>query len=260
VTDGDRFPGKLLSAAAYAAAQAQDAGFETVCAQARQNQNIRFMRRHMPGTVLEIGCGSLLMVDRVRQEALPVTRFVTVEPAQCFADLAIAAAADDHRFVVVRAYVEECLPELVSLVPEGYEAVLLSGVVHETSMPLALLASAAALLKRDGHILVSVPNAHSFHRLLAVEMGLIASPAELSRKNRLLGQPAVYTRASLCELLREAGLVPLTFEGYLFKPFANDQMVAIQEMLPDGIIDALDSLGRAFPDNAAEICFTCKKA
>lgn len=254
-----QMPGKLISADAYAAVYANGGSFEDVCARARQNRAIRFLQRYEPDAVLEVGCGRLVMIERIRREDLAVKRFVTVEPVAPFADLAMRAAACDPRFAVVGGYVETCEAKLAALAPGGYDAALLSSVIHETTAPLELIASTSSLVKQGGHIFVTVPNANSFHRMLAVEMGLISAPTDLGARNRLLGQPTVYTRESLYALLEKAGLKPLEFDGYLFKPFTNDQMDAVRGMLPDGVMEALEALGRAFPDHAAEICVTCEK-
>src|SRR5205814_1461860 len=102
----------------------------------------------------------------------------------------------------------------------------------------------------------SVPNALSFHRLLAVKMGLIDSPDALSERNKELGQPIVFDPDSLGALLSNAGLTNIEPTGYMFKPFTNAQMARIEQILGDAVIAGLEKLGRDFPRNAAEICMT----
>ena len=108
-------------------------------------------------------------------------------------------------------------------------------------------------------LLASVPNAGSFHRLLAVEAGFIPSPATLSLRDLALGHPVVFDGAALTALLDRAGLIDLTLDGYLFKPFTNAQMEVVLASADAGLVDGLIRLGRIFPDQAAEICAIGRK-
>lgn len=104
-----------------------------------------------------------------------------------------------------------------------------------------------------------MPNARSFHRLLAVEAGLIPAPDALSDRDRLLGHPVVFDAQSFTALMEGAGLGELTLDGYLFKPFTNAQMELVLDSAPEGLVDGLIALGRRFPDQAAEICIIGRK-
>ncbi|MFD2453217.1 hypothetical protein [Ideonella paludis] len=108
--------------------------------------------------------------------------------------------------------------------------------------------------------LISVPNAHSFHRLLAVEMGLAEAPEALSERNLRLGQPRVFRPQDLRELAETQGLITLALEGYLFKPFTHPQMAAVTSGWNARQIQGLIELGRRFPEQAAEMALLARKA
>jgi SAM-dependent methyltransferase len=136
---------------------------------------------------------------------------------------------------------------------------IVSGVIHETGEPEALLRAGLRWLKPGGHLLVSVPNALSFHRLLAVEMGLMDKPEVLSERNRLLGQPRVYRPMDLREQVMALGLDEVALDGYLFKPFTHGQMAPLLPSLGERGVQGLIELGRRFPMQAAEIALLARK-
>ncbi len=246
--------GKLLSSDAYAQAYSHEPGFELVCIAARQQRNLEFLRTERPDTVLEVGCGPVLLSTMPGAAETGFRRWAIAEPAQSYAASARAATAQDARFSVIEGYLEACCDALKELAPDGYEAAIVSSLVHETTNPLELLTAVASLMKSGGKILVSAPNAFSFHRLLAEACGLIRSPHELSAMDRRLGHTTVFDPQSLSELVGRAGFTSLRSDGCLFKPFTNAQMQTIMEAIGPRVESGLISLGRRFPQNAAEIC------
>jgi SAM-dependent methyltransferase len=193
--------------------------------------------------------------------ALTFQHWTIIEPLTDFVAAARAATADDPRFAVVQGYLEGEVATLRAMqgFGAGYDAVVLSGLLHETSDPTALLAAAVALTAPGGHVLASVPNAGSFHRLLAVEAGLIDRSDRLSPRDVTLGHPIVFDRAGFQALMEASGLMDLTFDGYLFKPFTHPQMEAVLALPGPDLVEGLIRLGRLFPDQAAEICVTGRK-
>jgi len=255
--------GKLVPREDYRAAYDPLAGFESICSRARQRRNIAFLTTHAPRRILEVGCGAMILATLDGAERLSFDVWTIVEPEPDFQAAARQATAGDARFRVVPGYLEAVLTDLLTSQPQGYDAVLLSGLLHETAAPDVLLAAAVQALTPGGHLLASVPNARSFHRLLAVEAGLIPAPATLSPRDRALGHPVVFDADGLRTLVAAAGLTGLTLDGYLFKPFTHAQMELLLQAegpaLRDCLVDGLIALGKQFPDHAAEICVTGRK-
>jgi SAM-dependent methyltransferase len=251
--------GKLVTPQSYRAEYDPLAGFERVCTLARQRRCLAFLAEARPRRILEVGCGAMMLAEMARDLGLDHQLWAVVEPEPDFIAAARAALAHDPRFTVHPGYLEDLVPALRAQVPEGFDAVLLSGLLHETAAPQALLAAALALTAPGGQVLATVPNAQSFHRLLAVEAGLIADPATLSSRDLALGHPVVLDAAGLRDLLQAAGLRDLRLDGYLFKPLTNAQMETVLAEAPEALVDGLIALGRRFPDQAAEICAIGRK-
>lgn len=266
--------GKPLSADDYAERHDAALDFESVCLQARQAHNLQVLRRLDPAVVLEVGCGPERLVEQALVPPGPgaLRQWVIVEPATRWAEAARqrfagqgsgAGGADGPAVHVIRDYIESAAPALAALWPAGPAAdlVLVSGVVHETHAPEALLRAALGWLKPGGHLLVSVPNADSFHRLLAVDMGLVARPDALGERNRLLGQPRVFDADALRRLVAEVApeLREVALDGYLFKPFTHAQMAALLPALGPRGVHGLIAMGGRFPAHAAEIALLARR-
>jgi SAM-dependent methyltransferase len=264
MTDALPPTGKPLAADEYAARHDAELDFEAVCLAARQQHNLAQLQALQPAVVLEVGCGpELLSLQAFAQQPNRIERWVAVEPAQRWADAARVVADREPRLTVVHDYIEHAGATLTTLWPQGpvVDLLIVSGVIHETGEPEALLRAGLRWLKPGGHLLVSVPNALSFHRLLAVQMGLMDAPEVLSERNRLLGQPRVYRPQDLRDTVTALGLTEVALDGYLFKPFTHGQMVQLLPSLGERGVQGLIELGKQFPMQAAEIALlACKPA
>lgn len=108
---------------------------------------------------------------------------------------------------------------------------------------------------------INVPNAESFHRLLALKMKLITDEHDSSEMNVRLQQNTVFDMKMLKKLVLDCGLDVIDEGGYFIKPFTHGQMFT---MLKDKIIDetVLNGLYEITPlmeEYAAEIYVNCKK-
>jgi SAM-dependent methyltransferase len=252
-------PNQLLLPDEYAKIYETQGGFERVCTIGRQRRNMAFLNAERPRTVLEVGCGPVLLAAAHGLDRDTIEHWTIVEPAEPFIERAMEVAKRDRRISVVAGYLEDSVAELRVARPEGFDAIVLSGVLHETLEPLRLLASASSLLRPGARMVVSVPNAYSYHRMLAVESGLIDSVFELSQLDSKLGRPVVYDQSSLASLLREVDLHICEFGGIVFKPFTNSQMDILLPLMDQRVIDGLVSMGSKFPEAAAEIYLIAQK-
>lgn len=253
--------GKPLDADEYAARHDSALDFETVCLAARQQHNLAQVQSLQPVNVLEVGCGPELLCLEALAKPNRIAHWIAVEPAARWADAAREVATREPRLSVVHDYIERAVEALSQHWPgPSADLVIVSGVIHETGAPEALLQASLHWLKPGGHLLVSVPNAWSFHRLLAVQMGLAEAPEALSERNRLLGQPRVYRPQDLRELvIGSLGLEEVSLDGYLFKPFTHAQMAGLLPSLGERGVQGLIELGRQFPQQAAEIALLARK-
>ena len=77
-------------------------------------------------------------------------------------------------------------------------------------------------------------------------MGLVETAHSLVERNRRLQHARVFDPESLRGLLTECGISELEFEGYMFKPFAHEQMEQMLAMLPPAPVPGSKNSGANF--------------
>jgi 2-polyprenyl-3-methyl-5-hydroxy-6-metoxy-1,4-benzoquinol methylase len=153
---------------------------------------------------------------------------------------------------VVESFLEDAVDQVVRECGGRADVVICSSLLHEVSDTTQFLSACRELLGADGRLYVDVPNARSLHRRLARAMGLITDEAELSGRNRALGQGRVFDAESLHAELAMAGFRVLEEGGYFLKPFTSAQMAGLSFLDPR-MTDGLCEMGRELPALAAEI-------
>lgn len=137
-----------------------------------------------------------------------------------------------------------------------FDTIIMSHVLEHISEPVNALKRIHHLLKSDGVFLVSVPNAKSIHRMVAVQMGLLPNEYELNERDFGLGHYRVYDTEILKNHLVEAGFKIFKNGGYFLKPLTNSQ---IEEYWNEEMIQGFYNVGEYFQDNCAEIFAVCNK-
>lgn len=235
---------------AYAASD-----FEPVQARMRRRMLLELLGRWQPRRVLEIGCGN----DALFTDYAHFDRFCVVEPGAAFAEQARARAGIDPRVRVVQSFMEDAVEQLAG---ESFDCIVLSGLLHEVPDAASLLAAVRALCSADTQVHVNVPNAHSLHRLLALEMGLISDLHQLSDNQRDLQQPRTFDSHSLSALCADNGFKVIEQGSYFIKPYTHRQMAQLQDigLLDERMLDGLYGLARRLPDMGSEIFVNLRRA
>lgn len=137
-----------------------------------------------------------------------------------------------------------------------FENIVLGHVLEHVENPVELLSRVREWITPTGRIFAAVPNCHSIHRQMAVEMGILPSEDALNSTDIHHGHRRVYSRQQLLEHFRLAGLKILVSGGYWLKPISNGQIDAqwTQEM-----ISAAMKVGELYPDISAEIYVVASK-
>jgi hypothetical protein len=187
------------------------------------------------------------------ERRLAIDRWVIVEPSPVFAERARQAATAAIPLRVVEAFFEDVALTLAHEDGGGADVVLMSGLLNELPDPDRAILLAREVVSAAGALHVSVPNAGSLHRRLAMAMGMISSLHELSASNRLFAQYRVYDRETLREAVVKGGFSVAEEGGYLMNPFANEQMTSMASMLTPQIVSGLTRLGGELPELASEI-------
>ncbi len=226
--------------------------FEPIQAAYRRRRVLSEIARHRPASLLEVGCGHAPLFSDL--DGITIT---VVEPAPAFAEQARLRAACRPDVRVVEAYLEDAHLSLAR-----FDMVVVGCLLHEVDDPQSLLA--AVRRHCDPHTLLhlSVPNANSLHRLLAVAMGLIDSPTALSSTQLTMQQRSTYDSQALNAELNRAGF-QVTDSGSLFvKPFTHAQMQQLvdQGFMTPAMLDGLDRLAIAEPKLGSEIWVNARLA
>jgi SAM-dependent methyltransferase len=229
------------------ARQYSDGEFEPVIARIRRARVLAAMRAYPHGRVLEVGCG----FEPLFPDLDDCGEYWTVEPGEEAVRAARAHPAASDRVHVVEGFLENAHGQL----PAGFDFIVVSSLLHEVADPAGLCAAVRALCSPATIVHFNVPNVRSFHRLLALEMGLIADLFEESETEKRFQRRTRFDLGSLTAFMRDSGFDVVASGTYFVKPFTHAQM---EQMLRQGIIDmrvvaALDGMTRHLPELGCEM-------
>jgi 2-polyprenyl-3-methyl-5-hydroxy-6-metoxy-1,4-benzoquinol methylase len=139
---------------------------------------------------------------------------------------------------------------------DRYDLIIMSHVLEHVKNPVKLMNQFSEYLKKDGLILGIVPNKESIHRRLAVLMGIQENLDSLSERDVMVGHLRVYSKETLLKDLENCDLKVMEMRGFFFKPFANYQLMQLNQEIIDGLL----KLGELLPvDQLANIGFIAQK-
>ena len=242
-------------AVAWTGEQEKEFSFEAVHSHIRKEQALRFIRASPHGSILEIGCG----LDPLFTYIIDFERYFIVEPIKKFAEKALEDKLGSSRVTVRNDYFERCFHDFRDI---PLDCIVMNGVLHEVPDPRLLLKCIHEICIESTRVFLSVSNAHSMHRLLAYEMGLISSPYELSETNKKFKTSVVFDKNSLSDLVENTGFSILDMGTYFIKPFSNQQMEAIitAGIVDRRIIQGLDRLIPYMPELGSELYAVLEKS
>lgn len=247
----------FVGIAEYARAYREKYGFERVMVSARRRPIVAWLDRHRPESIVEVGCGSDLLVEAADAAGVPFSTWIIVEPSAEFVGIAAERTMNDARLQsrvhVIHDFMEQAVEHVGEMYPDKVDAVVCSSLLHEVPEPLTMLRAIREVMRPSGSRLhVNVPNALSLHRRLARAMGLIPHERTLSERNIELGQSGVLDADALSRLVLAAGFAIERTGGIMLKPFTHSQMEALPFGTPE-LLDGLDVLGSELPELAAEV-------
>jgi 2-polyprenyl-3-methyl-5-hydroxy-6-metoxy-1,4-benzoquinol methylase len=225
--------------------------FERFQVEFRKRRIRETLNRFSHETLLEVGCGLSSIFNTVSD----YKNLYVVEPCNGFFDKAVAdlEQVPNRKNVVV---INDSIENAVGLLKDKrFDFVLLSSVLHEVADPRRFLGSIHEIAVTQTVIHINVPNAKSFHRLLAVEMGLIRDEFQLSESNAQLQQHNVFDRHSLLKLIGQAGFTVIESGTYAFKPFTHLQMENLIQagVITETMLDGFYKMEKYLPDLGSEI-------
>lgn len=131
---------------------------------------------------------------------------------------------------------------------ERFDVIELGFVLEHVEDPGLVLSHYKRLLAPGGRMMISVPNAHSLHRLIGRQSGLLDDLHALSEADRSLGHRRYFDPALLDALLADSGLEVVDRAGLMLKPFTTGQLAALG--LSERVRLAMNEIGFHLP----EIC------
>ncbi|MBA3648952.1 MAG: methyltransferase domain-containing protein [Chitinophagales bacterium] len=231
--------------------------FEIIQARYRKKCVIESIMKYPHRTVVEVGCGSDSLVNHFTD----FDRWFIIEPASLFFQQAVHDIDKNTRIkekvLIVNGMVEE-----VRELPFIPDMIIVSGLLHEIEKPESLLLRLSNLCALHTVIHFNVPNAKSFHRLLAKEAGLIKDLHEISASQISLQQHHTYDIESLSHLVNEYGFNVIDNGSYFFKPFTHKQMQQLVDikLIDDNMLEGFYLITKYFPENGSEFFLNCKKS
>lgn len=227
----------------------EDNDFEVYQAMYRKKRVLESLKK-VPeqGVILEIGCG----MDSIFNYYDAYSKFICVEPGTKFYEALLEQKKDDGRIVLINDFFEN----VTAQIDKQADCIICSSLLHEIEKPVDFLKLIREASSENTLVHINVPNAKSFHRVLAAKAGIIDDIHAMSSNNILLQQRTVFDLDTLQELIASVGEVEILEQGSYFpKPFTHKQMKACldQGIIDRSILDGLYKMGEYMPELGSEI-------
>lgn len=225
--------------------------FENVMAAYRRKNVISLIKKYNTKNILEIGCGLEPFFLFYKQ----FKEFTVVEPTLKFYRNALIKKKDN-----VQIY-NLSFEDFSAKKANNYNLILISSLIHELEKPKLFIKKLNKFANKSNVIHVNVPNAHSFHRLLAYEMGLIKNVFQRSKMQIKMQQKSVFSLKSLKTLFTEEGFKIIDSGSFFIKPFTHEQMSKVLKIkaFDPKILDGLNKMQKYMPNLGSEIFIDIKK-
>ncbi len=222
----------------------------------RKRNLLELMKKYGHRRILEVGCGSNPLFEEIHD----FQRMVVLEPGPMFYRAAVKLLkkrSSIGEVVIYNKLLEDCLGPLKN---EAFDFIVVSSLLHEVEKPEYFLRMVRSISNPNSVVHVNVPNAQSFHRLLALEMGLIANVFEKSKSQDRFQQHSVFTLETLSALAAKCGFKIFESGSYAIKPFTHRQMQAMldKKVLTRAMIEGLYRMIKYIPDLGSEIFINIK--
>lgn len=222
----------------------------------RKRKLIELLQKYDHKELLEVGCG----LESIFLDFNSYKNITVIEPAEMFYDKAITdkERALNKNITVIKALLEDTLPQLKG---KKFDFILVSSLLHEIPDQPKFFKTLYEIASEGTVIHLNVPNAKSFHRLLAVEMGLIKSEFQKSDSNIQFQQHTVFDIDLLKETAENNGFEIIESGSYSFKPFTHQQMQNMinNNSITEQMLDGFYKMERYLPNVGSEIFVNIKK-
>lgn len=224
-------------------------GFEDYQVKYRRQKVLEILNKYKPGKILEIGCAMEPLFKFIDNS--DYDRYVIIEPSEVFCKRAVELAENNSKITIINDYFGTGSLEL----DNKWDLIVCSSLLHEIEEPENFLKEIKKLCDKETVVHINVPNANSFHRLLAQCMGIISDVHEKSERNKIYQQNSVFDLDVLCGLLSEIGFNIIDKGSYFIKPFTHTQMYNLmsEKIIDEKVLDGLYNLSQYIQDYGSEI-------
>lgn len=222
----------------------------------RKRKLIEILKRNNHDNLLEVGCG----LESIFLDFDSYKNLTVIEPAQMFFEKALEdkKTAKNTNVEVFKSLLEDSLDQLKN---KKFDFILVSSLLHEIPDQPKFLKTLFEIASENTVIHFNVPNASSFHRMLAVEMGLIKNEFQKSDSNIQFQQHTVFNLNLLKETVENSGFEVIDSGSFSFKPFTHQQMQNMinLNLITDLMLEGFYKMERYLPEFGSEIFVNIKK-
>ena len=140
---------------------------------------------------------------------------------------------------------------------EAFQNILMGFVLEHVDDPAIILDRFKPLLRADGSLFITVPNAEALNRRYGYEAGILADMTELSEFDRASGHKRNWGIARWQELIKSSGYMIEKCEGLFLKPITTQQLLTLN--LSESILQAMCKVGVDYPELCLGILMKCKR-
>lgn len=217
----------------------------------RRKAIVEFIEDGKYKNILEVGCG----VNPLFTSFGPDINFTVIEPTRYFHNIALEKARNIKNRKVYLSTLEEFKTF------DKFDLIIISSVLHEVEDKVNFVKKLRLLCSNNTLIYINVPNAKSFHRQLALVMGIIGDLMDLSSTQLKMQQSSrPFTIETLQSFLHQFGFNVIAAGTIFFKPFTHEQMQQLVDIgfLTTEILQGFYELPKIYPDFGSEIWMTVK--
>lgn len=230
----------------------QKLSFEDKLRKYRMEYVAEYLKTIKSRKILEIGCGN----DPIHFYFNDFDVLDLIEPGKHFYEFTKGKITGDSRISIQNCFLEEAVLDSVTT----YDVIIIGGFLHEIDNPEEVLSAVRNIANQDTIVLTYVPNVNSFHRILALEAGLIQSNYEFSENDKAFGRRNVFNQQSIQSLFKHRGFDTVKCDTYFIKPFTHGQMNELMEssFLSEALLEGFFNMSKYIPDMGCEIFLSAR--
>ena len=228
-------------------------GFESIQEKFRRRKLIEVLNEFKPKEILDIGCGMKPLFTELKNVSFE--KYICIEPS---IDLYNNAEKESETVKNVKC-INDFYPSN-KLKNEKFDFIICSSLLHEIENQESFVTSIKENCNKNSHVYFCVPNANSFHRILATRMGIIKDVKQITERNIELQQNNVFDKFLIKELLEKCGFQIEQSGTFFIKPFTHKQMYGAykEKIIDEKVLEGLYNSSNDFPENGSELYVIAK--